>query len=62
VPEQIRLRIGNMGKAVLVSGQAYQDPKDVLNESSRTRQTSVWRSARAERESRSSFDVEGAIR
>jgi hypothetical protein len=32
MPEQIRLRIGNMGKAVLVSGQAYQDPKDALNE------------------------------
>ncbi len=32
VPERIRLRIGNMGKAVLVSGQAYQDPKDALNE------------------------------
>ena len=30
--ERIRLRIGNMGKAVLVSGQAYQDPKDALNE------------------------------
>ena len=32
VPEKIRLRIGNMRKAVLVSGQAYQDPKDALNE------------------------------
>ena len=32
MPERIRLRIGNMGKAVLVSGQAYQDPKDALNE------------------------------
>ncbi|MFN2544603.1 MAG: ATP-binding protein [Actinomycetota bacterium] len=30
--ERIRLRIGNMGKAVLVTGQAYQDPKDALNE------------------------------
>ncbi len=30
--EQIRLRIGNMGKAVLITGQAYQDPKDALNE------------------------------
>jgi anti-sigma regulatory factor (Ser/Thr protein kinase) len=32
MPERIRLRIGNMGRAVLVSGQAYQDPKDALNE------------------------------
>ena len=30
--ERFRLRIGNMAKAVLVSGQAYQDPKDALNE------------------------------
>ncbi|MFL5800118.1 MAG: hypothetical protein ACJ77A_19575 [Actinomycetota bacterium] len=30
--ERIRLRIGNLGKAVLVTGQAYQDPKDALNE------------------------------
>ena len=30
--ERIRLRIGNLAKAVLVSGQAYQDPKDALNE------------------------------
>src|SRR4051794_16237729 len=30
--EQVRLRIGNVAKAVLVSGQAYQDPKDALNE------------------------------
>lgn len=30
--EKVRLRIGNMAKAVLVSGQAYQDPKDALNE------------------------------
>lgn len=30
--ERISLRIGNMGKAVLVTGQAYQDPKDALNE------------------------------
>ncbi|MGH2726444.1 MAG: ATP-binding protein, partial [Actinomycetota bacterium] len=30
--EQIRLRIGDMGKAVLITGQAYQDPKDALNE------------------------------
>lgn len=30
--ERIRLRIGNMAKAVLVTGQAYQDPKDALNE------------------------------
>ncbi|MGH2630142.1 MAG: ATP-binding protein [Actinomycetota bacterium] len=32
MPERIRLRIGNMAKAVLVTGQAYQDPKDALNE------------------------------
>lgn len=30
--ENIRLRIGNLGKAVLITGQAYQDPKDALNE------------------------------
>ncbi len=30
--EKLRLRIGNLAKAVLVSGQAYQDPKDALNE------------------------------
>lgn len=30
--ERVRLRIGNLGKAVLISGQAYQDPKDALNE------------------------------
>jgi hypothetical protein len=30
--EKVRLRIGNLSKAVLVSGQAYQDPKDALNE------------------------------
>ena len=30
--ERLRLRIGNLAKAVLVSGQAYQDPKDALNE------------------------------
>src|SRR5436309_13530167 len=30
--ERVRLRIGNLAKAVLVSGQAYQDPKDALNE------------------------------
>ncbi len=28
----MRLRIGNLAKAVLVTGQAYQDPKDALNE------------------------------
>ena len=28
----MRLKIGNMAKAVLVTGQAYQDPKDALNE------------------------------
>ena len=32
VPEKVRLRIGNLAKAVLVTGQAYQDPKDALNE------------------------------
>lgn len=31
-PEKIRLRIGSVAKAVLVTGQAYQDPKDALNE------------------------------
>src|SRR6266508_2907189 len=30
--ERLRLRIGNMGNAVLITGQAYQDPKDALNE------------------------------
>lgn len=30
--ERVRLRIGNLAKAVLVSGQTYQDPKDALNE------------------------------
>ena len=30
--ESIRLRIGNLSKAVLITGQAYQDPKDALNE------------------------------
>ena len=30
--EKIRLRIGNLAKAVLITGQAYQDPKDALNE------------------------------
>jgi len=30
--EKIRLRIGELAKAVLVTGQAYQDPKDALNE------------------------------
>ncbi|MFN8036901.1 MAG: ATP-binding protein [Acidimicrobiia bacterium] len=30
--EKVRLRIGNLAKAVLVTGQAYQDPKDALNE------------------------------
>ena len=30
--ERLKLRIGNLAKAVLVSGQAYQDPKDALNE------------------------------
>lgn len=30
--EQVRLRIGNLAKAVLVTGQVYRDPKDALNE------------------------------
>lgn len=30
--ERVRLRIGNVAKAVLITGQAYQDPKDALNE------------------------------
>ena len=30
--ERVKLKIGNMAKAVLVTGQAYQDPKDALNE------------------------------
>ncbi len=30
--EQVRLRIGNLDRAVLITGQAYQDPKDALNE------------------------------
>jgi hypothetical protein len=30
--ERVRLRIANLAKAVLVTGQAYQDPKDALNE------------------------------
>ncbi|MFN2569469.1 MAG: ATP-binding protein [Candidatus Dormibacteria bacterium] len=30
--ETLKLRIGNLGNAVLVTGQAYQDPKDALNE------------------------------
>ncbi len=30
--ERVRLRIGSVAKAVLVTGQAYQDPKDALNE------------------------------
>lgn len=30
--ETVRLRIKNVAKAVLVSGQSYQDPKDALNE------------------------------
>jgi hypothetical protein len=31
-PESVPLQIGNLAKAVLVTGQAYQDPKDALNE------------------------------
>jgi DNA mismatch repair ATPase MutL len=30
--EVVRLRIANLRKAVLVTGQAYQEPKDALNE------------------------------
>lgn len=30
--ERVRFRIGSMGKAVLITGQVYQDPKDALNE------------------------------
>lgn len=30
--EKVRLRIGSVARAVLVTGQAYQDPKDALNE------------------------------
>ena len=30
--EKLRLRIGNLAKAVLITGQSYQDPKDALNE------------------------------
>jgi hypothetical protein len=30
--EKLRLRISNISKAVLVTGQSYQDPKDALNE------------------------------
>ncbi len=30
--EKVQLRIGSLAKAVLVTGQAYQDPKDALNE------------------------------
>ncbi len=30
--EQVRLRIRNLAKAVLVTGQLYRDPKDALNE------------------------------
>jgi hypothetical protein len=30
--ESVRLRIGNLAKTVLVTGQTYQDPKDALNE------------------------------
>jgi hypothetical protein len=30
--EKVRLRIGSVAKAVLITGQAYQDPKDALNE------------------------------
>lgn len=30
--ETVKLRIGNLAKAVLITGQAYQNPKDALNE------------------------------
>src|SRR5687768_16167911 len=30
--ERVKLKIGNIAKAVLVTGQAYQYPKDALNE------------------------------
>jgi hypothetical protein len=30
--EKLRLRIGNLANAVLITGQAYQDPEDALNE------------------------------
>lgn len=30
--ERVRLKIGSVARAVLVTGQAYQDPKDALNE------------------------------
>jgi len=30
--EQVRFRIGSMARAVLITGQVYQDPKDALNE------------------------------
>jgi C4-dicarboxylate-specific signal transduction histidine kinase len=30
--EKVKLRIGSLARAVLISGQAYQDPKDALNE------------------------------
>lgn len=30
--EIVKLRIGNLAKAVLITGQSYQDPKDALNE------------------------------
>lgn len=30
--ERVKLRIGSVARAVLVTGQAYQDPKDALNE------------------------------
>lgn len=30
--EKVKLRIGNLAKAVLITGQAYQNPKDALNE------------------------------
>jgi hypothetical protein len=30
--ETVKLRIGSLARAVLITGQAYQDPKDALNE------------------------------
>ena len=30
--ERVKLRVGSVARAVLITGQAYQDPKDALNE------------------------------
>lgn len=45
--EKIRLRIGNLGKAVLITRQAYQEPKDALNEFVSNAATSTGRQAGA---------------